>query len=199
MNPTELIKAVLPWIGTALGGPLGGLAAGYVGDKLGLSDKSMSTVKAVLSGMTGEQLTHLKETEYAFQIKMSELGYDQIYRLEQLNTNSAVQNASDINKTMQAEAVAEHWPTYSWRPAIGFAVAFNLISASLVVFIAYIWKPDLVNAIPNMLTAQAGLNAVAMPILGIASWFRGKAQEASTSPVVPTTQQITTTSVTSKG
>jgi hypothetical protein len=96
---------------------------------------------------------------------------------------------------MQAEAAAEHWPTYSWRPAIGFAVAFNLISASIVVFIAYIFKPTLVSDIPNMLTAQAALNGVAMPILGIASWFRGKAQANDTA--LPVTTQ--TTVVTKKG
>jgi hypothetical protein len=199
MNGLELIKSVLPWIGTALGGPLGGMAATYVGNKLGMSEATVDNVKAVLSGMPPEKLAELRLAELDFKLKMETLGYTHLYKIEELNINAAVQNASDINKTMQTEAGSEHWPTYSWRPAIGFAVAFNLASASIVVFIAYIWQPELVNAIPNMLTAQAGLNAVAMPILGIASWFRGKAQEAAIAPMVPTTQQITTTSVTSKG
>lgn len=180
MNPTELIKSALPWIGTALAGPLGGIAASFVGDKLGLPAATIDTVKAVLGGMTPEKLAELHVADNEFQLKMAALGYDQIYRLEQLNT----QNASDVNKTMQAEAAAEHWPTYSWRPAIGFAVAFNLMSASLLVFIAYIFKSELVSAIPAMLTAQAGLNAVAMPVLGIASYFRGKAQA---DPAIQTT------------
>jgi hypothetical protein len=38
MNTTEIIKDILPWLGTALGGPLGGIAAGFIGDKLGLKE-----------------------------------------------------------------------------------------------------------------------------------------------------------------
>lgn len=194
MSAADIVKSLLPWIGTALGGPLGGVAANFVGEKLGLSDKTVSSVKAALSGMNAEELLKLKTAEFEFQIKMSEMGFDQIYRLEQLNINSATQNAADINKTMQAEASAEHWPTYSWRPAIGFAVAFNLVSSSFVVFIGYIFQPELVAQLPNLLTAQAGLNAVAMPILGIASWFRGKAQAEAAAPVLPTSIQTTTVS-----
>lgn len=168
----DLIKAALPWIGTALGGPFGGMAASFIGDKLGIPAATVDTVKNVLAGMTPEKLEELKVHDQEFQVKMAMLGYDQVYRLEQLNA----QASSDINKTMQAEAAAEHWPTYSWRPAIGFAVAFNLTAASIIVIIAYIFKADLVPQIPAMLTALAGLNATALPVLGIASYFRGKAQ-----------------------
>lgn len=198
MNVLDVVKSVLPWIGTALGGPLGGVAADAIGKTLGISNTAVEDVKSILAGMSPEKLAELKQADQEFQLKMAELGYDQLYRLEKLNNESAISNAADINKTMQAEATAEHWPTYSWRPAIGFAVAFNLTSASLVVFIAYIFKPDLVAAIPNMLTAQAGLNAVAMPILGIASWFRGKAQ-SNVSDSIPSTVQSTSTVITSKG
>jgi hypothetical protein len=94
----------------------------------------------------------------------------------------AIQNASDINKTMQSEAGAEHWPTYSWRPAIGFAVAINLTVSVVVVAIAYIGvmffqtKTETLSYLPAMLGSMAALIGVASPILGIASWFRGKMQ-----------------------
>lgn len=176
---TEIIKGALPMLGTALMGPFGGMAADFIGSKLGISNSSIDNIKNILSGMPPEKIEELKVHEQEFQIKMAELGYDSVYKLEELNTRSV----EAINKTMQAEAASEHWPTYSWRPAIGFAVAFNLISSSLVIFIAYMWKTDLVAQVPAMLTAQAGLNAVAMPILGIASYFRGKAQA---DPSIPT-------------
>lgn len=176
MNTSDMIRMTLPWIGTALGGPLGGMATEFVAKKLGLSNTTVESVKAVLGGMSPEKIAELKSADQEFQLKMAELGYDQIHRMEELNAKYEVANAADVNKTMQAETTAEHWPTYSWRPAIGFAVAFNLISASLVIFIGYIFKPELVPTIPGMLTAQAGLNAVALPVLGVASWFRGKAQ-----------------------
>lgn len=184
MSALDILKSALPFIGTALGGPLGGAAASFVGEKLGLSDATVSTVKSILTGMPPEKLAEMQVHEQEFKLKMATLGYDNVYRIEQLNA----QNISDVNKTMQVEATAEHWPTYSWRPAIGFAVAFNLCSSSIVVFIAYIFKPDMVPLIPGMLTAQAGLNAVAMPVLGIASYFRGKAQA---DPAVPTALMTT--------
>lgn len=200
MNPLDLIKSVLPWVGTALGGPLGGVAASFIGDKLGLSGATVDTVKAVLGGMSAEDLAKYKQADQEFELKMATLKIDALYQLEELNlkyNEQAVLNAADINKTMQSEAASEHWPSYSWRPAIGFAVAFNLVSASVVVFVAYIFRPSLVGQIPEMLTAQAALNGVAMPVLGIASWFRGKTQEASQKTDLPV--ETHTTVVTKKG
>ena len=93
----------------------------------------------------------------------------------------AVENAADINKTMQTEAASDHWPTYSWRPAIGFAVALAVTLAVLVVFFAYsavIFKGNDkgLAQLPGILAAVAGIIAVVSPILGIASWYRGKMQ-----------------------
>jgi hypothetical protein len=179
----DLIKGALPWIGTALGTPLVGIAVSAISKVLGLDNATVDSVKTLLSGMSSEDLLKLKVAEMETQAKLQEIGFDNVYKLAELE----VRAIESVNKTMQAEAAAEHWPTYSWRPAIGFAVAFNLVSASLMVFIAYLFKPELVPQIPAMLTAQAGLNAVAMPILGIASYFRGKGQA---DPNIPAAIQI---------
>lgn len=179
---TDLIKSVLPWIGTALGGPLGAGVASFVASKLGVpADTVSETLNAMV--VNPEELTKVKELEYAFQQHMAEIGYQNVKDLEELNTR----NVEAVNKTMQVEAGSEHWPTWGWRPAIGFAVAFNLISSSLVIFIAYMFKADIVGNLPAMLTAQAGLNATALPILGISSYFRGKMQA---DPSIPATTQI---------
>lgn len=100
----------------------------------------------------------------------------------------AVANASDVNRTMQAEAESEHWPTYSWRPAIGFSVALAVFLSVLTVFLAYgaailMGKPEGLQHLPGILAAIAGIIAVVSPILGIASYFRGKAQA---DPNIPT-------------
>lgn len=102
----------------------------------------------------------------------------------------AVQNAADINTTMQAEAKADHWPTYSWRPYIGFAVGTNTFAASLFVLIVFgpiLWGNPIngqaVAQLPTILGSLAAVNATVLPILGIASWFRGKMQS---DPNVPT-------------
>lgn len=87
------------------------------------------------------------------------------------------------NTTMQAEAAADHWPTYSWRPFIGFAVGANIILSTCMVvgvFVAMCLNAagadKAVAALPGALGALAALVALASPILGIASWYRGKAQ-----------------------
>jgi hypothetical protein len=90
-------------------------------------------------------------------------------------------SAAEVNSTMRAEGQSEHWPTYSWRPAIGFAVALNVVLSSLTVFGAYFGamvfgKTEGLQHLPGMLAAMAGLIAVVAPILGIASWFRGRMQ-----------------------
>ncbi len=101
----------------------------------------------------------------------------------------AVQNAADINKTMQSESTSEHWPTYSWRPAIGFSFALLAIIGGLTAAISYIGvmffsvKPEVLNYLPAMLGAEAAIMATMAPVLGVASWFRGKMQA---DPTIPT-------------
>lgn len=157
----NIIKSALPWLATALGGPLGGIAAEFVADKLGLEDKTIETVKSVLSGMKPEDTLKLQQAEYDFQIKMTGMGFDSLHKLEELNTR----NIEAVNKTMQAEAGSEHWPTYSWRPFIGFM--FGLYIASMFLL-------PLFGIAPVKL--EADMIACIGAILGIASWFRGKAQ-----------------------
>lgn len=179
----ELIKTVLPWIGTALVGPLGGIAVEAVANHLGLDKATVESVKDTLSGMTPEQLSELKQAEMEVQVKLQGMGYDSIQKLAELE----VRAMESVNTTMQAEAKAEHWPTYSWRPMIGFAVAFNMFAAAILIILVYMFKQDLVAQLPNVLTALAALNATAMPVLGIASYFRGKSQA---DPNIPPTLQI---------
>lgn len=119
-------------------------------------------------------------------LKFKEAIGAQMVELERL----AAKNAEDVNVTMRAEAAAEHWPTYSWRPAIGFAVAIDLVGAAIVVLVAYVGvmffgvKAEVLGHIPAMVGALSALVAVASPILGIASWFRGKMQADPSIPTV---------------
>jgi hypothetical protein len=92
-----------------------------------------------------------------------------------------------MNRTMQAEAASERWPTYSWRPAIGFSVALAVLLAVLTVFLAYgaavlYGQAEGLAHLPGILAAVAGIIGVVSPILGIASWFRGRMQADSSFP-----------------
>jgi len=65
----DLLKTLAPMIGTALGGPLGGAAAAFIADKLGLEAKTVEAVSEVLNSgkMTPEQVAQIKLAEIEFQ------------------------------------------------------------------------------------------------------------------------------------
>ena len=82
MDLTKIISTVAPWIGTALGGPLGAMAVQAAADALGISDKTVDAVKQALSGATPEQMLALKQADQNFALKMQELGFKQLADLE---------------------------------------------------------------------------------------------------------------------
>ncbi|MGE4399397.1 MAG: 3TM-type holin [Campylobacterales bacterium] len=102
----------------------------------------------------------------------------------------AAKNAEDINKTMQSEAASEHMPTYLWRPFIGFVFGLMGLILAITVAVAYISvmlghsKPEVLTHLPQMLISMTGVMAVISPILGVASWFRGKMQADPNIPTV---------------
>jgi hypothetical protein len=98
MDWQAIIKTVAPWIGTALGGPLGGMAVSAIGDALGLSDKTEAAVKAALSGATPEQMLALKQADQQFALRMQELGFADIEKLAAL----AVENTKDARAMQMA-------------------------------------------------------------------------------------------------
>lgn len=87
MNLDWLVKAV-PTIATALGGPLAGIAAGFVAEKLGLSDKTIEGVKASIAGATPEQFVQMKQIDADLQKYFASLDID-IFKLETADRDSA--------------------------------------------------------------------------------------------------------------
>lgn len=150
-----------------------------------VAQKAIDIAKSVTGAQSGDEAVRALQANPNLVLQYRKAVLDQEVSFEAL----AVQNAADINETMQAEAASEHWPTYSWRPAIGLAVAIDLTVSVAVVAIAYIGvmffnvKAETLSYLPAMLGAMAALIAVASPILGIASWFRGKMQA---DPNIPT-------------
>ncbi len=151
-----------------------------------VAQKAIDIAKNVTGASTGDEAVAALKADPALVLQ-----YRQAVLAQELEFGKlAVQNAANINTTMQAEAAAEHWPTYSWRPAIGFAVAIDLVLSVIVVFVAYVGvmfcdiKPEVLSYLPAMLGAMAALIGIASPILGIASWFRGKMQADPTIPTI---------------
>jgi hypothetical protein len=156
------------------------------GDKAGtVAQKVIDVAQQVTGKPTGDQALAALQADPSLVLQYQKAILEQEVTFEQL----AVQNAADINKTMQTEAASEHWPTYSWRPFIGFCFgALGLLSGGTVA-VAYIGvmffhrDATLLGSLPGMLGAEAGVMFTMAPVLGIASWFRGKMQA---DPSIPT-------------
>ena len=76
----NIVGAVAPTLGTALGGPMGGLADNMIADVLGVPNNPKSIEKA-MEEATPEQMLELKKAESDFEIKMKELEVD-VFKLE---------------------------------------------------------------------------------------------------------------------
>jgi hypothetical protein len=100
----QLLKTVAPVLGTALGGPLGGAAASFIADKLGIQGKTIEAVTEVLNAgkMTPEQISQIKLAE----LDMQKFLKDHEIKLEQL--------ANDNQKSARELQIATH----SRMPAI---------------------------------------------------------------------------------
>lgn len=172
-----------PLLGGLLGGPAGAAAGSLVASALGTNNDPASVQLAL-------------KTNPDAAVKLRQIEADQATRLAELTVTAesnrlAAQTASlaSVNATMQIEAKSDHWATWFWRPAIGLSVAFNVgmssatIAASYIAVMFFQTDPQLLTYLPAMLAASAGVIAVTMPVLGIASYFRGKSQA---DPGIPT-------------
>jgi hypothetical protein len=172
-----------PILGTLLGGPAGAAIGALVASALG-TDNTPSAVSQALQ-TNPDAAVKLAQIEADQKIKLSELAADQA----KAEIVASAQSVTDINKTMQAETASEHWPTYSWRPFIGFCFGLLGMTAGVTAAISYIGvmffgvKPDVLGQLPALIGSEAAVMATMAPVLGIASYFRGKMQA---DPNIPT-------------
>lgn len=171
-----------PLLGTLIGGPAGAAIGGVVASALGTESKPEAVSEALK--INPDAAIKLAQIESDQRVKLQEMATDQA----KAEIAAFSQQSGDINKTMQVEAASEHWPTYAWRPAIGFSVAIAVLLSVLTVFGAYgaaviYGNADGLQHLPGILAAIAGIIGVVSPILGIASWYRGKMQA---DPSIPT-------------
>lgn len=84
MDWKGVVSSVAPWIGTALGGPLGSMAVTAVADALGLSDKTEAAIKQAMAGASPEDLYKLKMADQQFAVQMQQAGYQNTQALERI-------------------------------------------------------------------------------------------------------------------
>lgn len=80
------IAKLAPWLGGALGGPMGATAGKLIGDALGIKDaKPEDIAEAMKTGsLSGDQIISLKKIEQDFQVQMQSLQINSVKDLEAL-------------------------------------------------------------------------------------------------------------------
>lgn len=137
MDFTSIVKTVAPWIGTALGGPLGGMAVGAIADALGLSDKTTDAVKQALSGATPEQMLALKKADQEFAARMQELGFKNIETLEKIaadDRDSARRMQTATPSLMPAILTVFIWALFGITLVVLFTVVIPSGNRDLIVY-----------------------------------------------------------------
>jgi len=154
-----------PLIGGLLGGPAGAAIGSLVASTLG-SNNDPASVQLAL------------KTNPDAAVKLRQIEADQAVHLQELTVSAennrliaATAAIVAVNATMQAEDKSDHWPTYAWRPFIGFCFGIAWLGVYLVLPILKGYVPTIVQpVIPSEAWLAIG------GILGVASWFRGRMQ-----------------------
>jgi len=136
----NLIGAVAPTIGTALGGPMGGMAGKILSETLGVPNNQKSIEKAMQTA-SPEELAKIKKAELEFEAEMKKLEVD-VFALE-------AQEKQDARKTFSKDWTAR---------IIGVAVIGG--------FLGYIF---LVTLQPPEQNSEALINLVLGYLGGLAS------------------------------
>ena len=76
----NIVGAVAPTLGTALGGPMAGMAGIMIAEVLGVPNNPKAIEKGIAEA-TPEQMLELKKAEQAFEVQMKELDVD-VFKLE---------------------------------------------------------------------------------------------------------------------
>lgn len=99
----DFLKTLAPLLGTALGGPLGGAAASFIADKLGLDTNDVKSINDVLNSgkLSADQIASVKLAEIDFQ-KFLESNKIKIEEIAALDRNSAREMVKATRSTVPA-------------------------------------------------------------------------------------------------
>ena len=149
-----------PLAGTLIGGPAGAALGALVSAALGVSN-TPDAIQAAIATDPGAALK-LAQFESDNQVKLQAMMFAHADNV----IASETQVILAVNATMQGEAKSDHWPTYSWRPFVGFVFGAMFLGVYFVLPMAHLPVP----VVPTEAWLSIG------GVLGVASFFRGKAQ-----------------------
>src|SRR5574343_1279863 len=100
MKMNDFLKTVVPILGNAIAGPLGGVAASFLADALGIEEKTVEAVSEVLNSgkMSPDQVANIKLAEIEFK-KFLETNKSDIEKINLAN----VQGARDMQSVTRSK------------------------------------------------------------------------------------------------
>lgn len=154
----ESVADAAPLIGGVLAGPAGAAAGTLLASIFGTDGTPEAVAAAIKSDP--EAAVKLREAELAHAEAMRRL-----YLEAKASEQAAItQRLTAINKTMRAELETDGWFKSGWRPAIGWAMAFSIISIVVGLGSVLMNDPSKVRAVVDGIIA---LLAVMGPVLGV--------------------------------
>lgn len=105
MELSQLLKTICPWIATALGSPLAGLAVEAATQALGVSEKTAEGLKNAIAGVSADQMLALKKADQDFAVRMQELGFKNMADIAAIEAGDRA-SARDMQKTNRSRIPA---------------------------------------------------------------------------------------------
>lgn len=156
------VGSAAPILGTLIGGPAGGAIGAMVSSALGVANTPDAVSQAL--AVNPDAAVKLAQIEADSKTQLQTL----LVQSEANRLASETSSLLAVNATMQVEAKSDHWPTYTWRPFCGFVFGIMFGGTYFVLPLCHIPVP----VVPFEAWAAIG------SVLGVASYFRGKAQAA---------------------
>lgn len=158
---SKLAEIGLPLLGAVLPIPGGSAICNALASAINAKSTSPEDILSAITS-NADMLQKAKEFEATNQQILLKIQVD--YEIAMRKADS--DDVANVNTSIQAEAKSDHWPTYSWRPFNGFLFGITIFGVYFLLPLLHIVVPT----IPETVWVAWGA------VLGVASWFRGKAQ-----------------------
>ncbi len=154
----QFLAKASPVIGTALGGPVGGL----IGSGVRVAAEMLtgeSEPEAVIANLTGnpELLAQLEEKSI---------------ELERTRLIEETKRLQSVNETMRAETQSEDPYVRRWRPTWGYVTCLVWGAQGLALAWVIGDAPEKAPAVISAMAAMTGIWAIALAVLGVSIWKR---------------------------
>lgn len=163
---TSFLKGLVPLIGTALGGPLGGAAASFVADKLGISNKSVEGISSALTEgkLNPEQISQLKLAEIEFKkfLEQNKIDFEKIHadntksaREMQISNKSKTPEVLSFVITIGFFGVLSYMLTMEAKPGESLLIMLGALGTSWAAVVNFWFGSTAGSARKTDLLAQA--------------------------------------------